>query len=66
VTDVRCSSCGGPLTATAGQSIVMPTVTITLGDAADTPGALGRVEQVADDAWCGPCLAEWDERMGLG
>lgn len=49
---------------TTGQHVVLPTMTITLGDT-DEPGTLGRVDKVHDDAWCGPCLAAWDKQMGL-
>lgn len=62
--EVRCSQCGGPLTLTKDQHVVFPTTTITFGGDDLPPGAVGRVTDVQDNGWCGPCLAEWDERMG--
>lgn len=63
--ELRCSHCGGPLTVRKDQHVVLPTATITLGGDDLSPGKLGRVTEVRDDAWCGPCLADWDERMGV-
>lgn len=56
---MRCSRCGGPLILTVGQTVVLPTVTLTTRDYEPVE------TETHDDAWCADCLREWDERTGL-
>lgn len=58
---MRCQQCGGPLTASAGETIIGPTVVVDLD--AGPPGTLGRVAGVVREGWCGRCVREWNERM---
>lgn len=60
--DVCCTQCGGPLTMTADAPHITMESTMTIET--DEHG----VDHMTVDqksGWCGPCLAEWDERMGL-
>lgn len=61
--ELRCQRCDGPLTAKAGQTIILPTVTVTMRPD-DPPGSLGKVERVNNGGWCGDCVAELDEVIG--
>lgn len=56
----RCQGCGGPLTLSAGQMIIGPTIEMTLGDKPRTFD-----QRVVEQGWCGDCVAGWDELMGF-
>lgn len=53
-----CKGCGGPLSATEGQTVVMPTIRLTLHQNGD------RTVDVEDPTgWCGDCIVTWDGRI---
>jgi hypothetical protein len=62
--DLRCQRCGGPLTATRGQRIILPSVTITVEEDPDQLGYIGKATRVNDGGWCGRCIEEMDEIVG--
>lgn len=65
VTGGSCSCCGGPLVVSSGQTMIFPTIVVSMGPD-DPPGCVGRVIEVRDNAWCGPCVAAMNEAMGAG
>ena len=55
-----CRGCGRPLSASSGQTIILPSVTMTFdGDRLVD-------EHVADDCWCGDCVDTWNEAIRDG
>jgi hypothetical protein len=54
-----CKGCGGPLSATHGQTVILSSTTII----ADNNGQIIANKQ-NDDAWCGDCIDLWNQQIG--
>lgn len=54
----QCQQCGGPLTASNGQTIAFTTTMIV----DEQRGAIDHAE--AHSGWCGACIEDWNQRIG--
>lgn len=57
--EIECTYCNGGLVALEGQTIIITHSFVMRAD--------GSIEQSLEPptGWCGPCIAEWSERLSV-